>query len=675
MAELKKGAAESSDCDDAGLTCFFSSPCAYCIQLSCNVFAFFCRRWANTYRRNVNPVECWPVLTPRQNTPSSPVRPLPTDIVQESLARGVTLGFLVDFTRRHGLWDWPTYKVVECIVKPRTKLSQCRFVDLDDEPGLPAAVGVADIFVSHAWASTWGALVLAATSCLPDDTRLWIDCFTVTQHAVAAQLDDLFCMTKVTTRAFLNKPMLTKATFSAGSTLSAAQVIAGVSAVLVVWELSAELFELLAGDRFTDILPGRPQSDLGKRVPFLRIWCIAEFYNALKAGTPLVLKVGSWTSGDCTGAEHAFVSVSAETVRERRAVNAALQLIDTQRASATVEADRLMILALIDQDVGAGALNSLVRGALIGAFSVVDFPEVQDLALSDNPAALERLHKLAAAGRINEQRGYLKQTALHVAASAGYTAVARALLELGADPSVGNISQRTAAMRAALAGHTAALELLLDASSTLSLAINATDDAMCSTLFLAAQGGHAGCCALLLDRSAAPDARDAEGRTPLMQAAFGGHEMVLGMLVQAAADVSAADTDGKTVLMRAAERGSEQPMRALLDAHADVHAADSDGITAALLAAENGHIECLHTLAEHGADLCARTHDGSTAALLAATNGKIESLTALRRLVGGTDPLQRDVANDDGETVLSVAESAGDSAMLSHVRGAVSMDE
>ena len=52
-----------------------------------------------------------------------------------------------------------------------------------------------------------------------------------------------------------------------------------------------------------------------------------------------------------------------------------------------------------------------------------------------------------------------------------------------------------------------------------------------------------------------PDARDAEGLTPLMRAAWEGRPLVVTRLIRAGAAVDAATPIGETALMKAAFRG------------------------------------------------------------------------------------------------------------------------
>ena len=67
-----------------------------------------------------------------------------------SFERAVTLRFLLAFTIFHDCWEWPTWKVVQELVKPATAARRCRYAEL---PAIAAcgAVGPADTFGSHCW--------------------------------------------------------------------------------------------------------------------------------------------------------------------------------------------------------------------------------------------------------------------------------------------------------------------------------------------------------------------------------------------------------------------------------------------------------------------------------------------------------------------------------------------
>ena len=102
-----------------------------------------------------------------------------TSSPEDALLRGVTIGWLLDFTVEHDLWHVPTWVVRRDWVFPATRASRCRFVDL---PEMRAFVGRASTYVSHCWGAPFGLIVAALLDGGGDPRRLvWIDLFAVRQ--------------------------------------------------------------------------------------------------------------------------------------------------------------------------------------------------------------------------------------------------------------------------------------------------------------------------------------------------------------------------------------------------------------------------------------------------------------------------------------------------------------
>ena len=79
----------------------------------------------------------------------------------------MAVGWLVEWTNKHGLWRKTTKEVVDEIVRPATEATRWRYVELPSvkKARIPKAVGEkmdvvgpADVFVSHAWSARWGDL-------------------------------------------------------------------------------------------------------------------------------------------------------------------------------------------------------------------------------------------------------------------------------------------------------------------------------------------------------------------------------------------------------------------------------------------------------------------------------------------------------------------------------------
>ncbi|MCL4233566.1 MAG: ankyrin repeat domain-containing protein [Deltaproteobacteria bacterium] len=87
------------------------------------------------------------------------------------------------------------------------------------------------------------------------------------------------------------------------------------------------------------------------------------------------------------------------------------------------------------------------------------------------------------------------------------------------------------------------------------------------------------------------NARDWNGRTPLMMTAFGADVEMLKLLVGKGAELAAQNATGWTALHYAAAAGRTESVRVLVEAGAARDASTSDGKTAAQLAREKGHDE------------------------------------------------------------------------------------
>ncbi|KAK3896460.1 hypothetical protein C8A05DRAFT_20565, partial [Staphylotrichum tortipilum] len=119
-------------------------------------------------------------------------------------------------------------------------------------------------------------------------------------------------------------------------------------------------------------------------------------------------------------------------------------------------------------------------------------------------------------------------------------------------------------------------------------------------LLYAAEKGYEAVLQQLLDKGAAVDVVDHDGRTPLSWAARNGREAVVRQLLDKGAAVDMADRDGRTPLWWAARNGDEAVVRRLLDKGAAVDVADGDGRTPLWWAAWNGHEAVVRQLLDKG---------------------------------------------------------------------------
>ncbi|KAM3600801.1 uncharacterized protein V6R79_002647 [Siganus canaliculatus] len=210
-------------------------------------------------------------------------------------------------------------------------------------------------------------------------------------------------------------------------------------------------------------------------------------------------------------------------------------------------------------------------------------------------------------------------------------------------------------------------ELLLSRRSTNA---NAKDEDQYTALHWAAQNGDEAITRLLLDRGAAINEIDGQGRTPahvacqhgqenvirvllsrgadvhvkgkdnwtaLHLAAWQGHLGIVKLLVkQAGATVNGQTTDGRTALHLASQRGQYRVARILIELGADVHTTSAGLNTPLHVAAETGHTSTSRLLIKHKADINAQNSSGLTPLHLASQRGHLATVKMLMET--GADP-------------------------------------
>jgi ankyrin repeat protein len=158
---------------------------------------------------------------------------------------------------------------------------------------------------------------------------------------------------------------------------------------------------------------------------------------------------------------------------------------------------------------------------------------------------------------------------------------------------------KTALMAAVAGGDPALAKHLLQAGAD----PGATNTTGGSVLMYAAWRGDPECMRLILEQKVEIDQAAENGWTALMMAAAKGHEAAAGALLAAGANPTVVDVYGWTPLMRAAYAGREDVVRLLLDhPETDVEIVNDRGQTALHLAVIAEHEEIASLLIEHGAD-------------------------------------------------------------------------
>jgi ankyrin repeat protein len=133
------------------------------------------------------------------------------------------------------------------------------------------------------------------------------------------------------------------------------------------------------------------------------------------------------------------------------------------------------------------------------------------------------------------------------------------------------------------------------------------------------------------------DARDEDGRTPLMHAVLAErpNPEIIRLLAERGADLNAADKGGWTALHFAGQDQKAEAVRALLEAGAAVDPRDADGTTPLWRAVMSGSSkEVVRLLLEAGADPKAQDKWGSSSPLSLAEEMGEDEVTALMRASG-----------------------------------------
>ncbi len=216
-----------------------------------------------------------------------------------------------------------------------------------------------------------------------------------------------------------------------------------------------------------------------------------------------------------------------------------------------------------------------------------------------------------------------RSTPLHLAAKGGNLEVARLLLEKGADVRAADEDGTTPLHEAASGGchepgmpqftvpgdHAGVASLLLAAGAD----PNATS-MMGTPLVEATRSGATELAKLLLAADASPSVR-ASGAflgPALHGAAYEGQVDLLRAFLEKGTPIETRDGQGRTALSMGALAGREDVVRFLLERGASVEVVDSAGSTALHAAARSGHVATLALLVNRGGDVRAKDGDGGT---------------------------------------------------------------
>jgi hypothetical protein len=158
-------------------------------------------------------------------------------------------------------------------------------------------------------------------------------------------------------------------------------------------------------------------------------------------------------------------------------------------------------------------------------------------------------------------------------------------------------------------------------------------------LFAAARLGCEAEARALLDRGAAIDAQDREGKTALAKAAEGNKLPLIRLLLERGADANARAVDGSTPLLYAAQEDRGPAVALLLERGADPNLPGRKGLRPLAAAAYNGSMESVEALLKFGADPNALDDEGKGAIVYAAAHGYAPVVVTL--LQAGVDVNRR----------------------------------
>lgn len=161
------------------------------------------------------------------------------------------------------------------------------------------------------------------------------------------------------------------------------------------------------------------------------------------------------------------------------------------------------------------------------------------------------------AGRNIESRYIDGRTILSIACTHGRIAIAKALLDRGADVDAGSTDGNWSPLHyAAGMGHVDIVELLLDHKAN----IEAMTDKGRTPLLWACGNGQLKTALTLLKRGAAVEARNEFGRTALICACDNGRNECALMLARYGASITYKDKEGRSALDYAKKRGFDQEL-------------------------------------------------------------------------------------------------------------------
>jgi ankyrin repeat protein len=220
-------------------------------------------------------------------------------------------------------------------------------------------------------------------------------------------------------------------------------------------------------------------------------------------------------------------------------------------------------------------------------------------------------------------------TPLHLASDRGNVAVARALLEHGANVTARAMYNLTPLHQASYFGHVEIARLLLKHGAD----VTAMATYGSTPLHYATSWGRMEVVRVLLEHGADVAAQTIDGWTPLLQVSRDGHAELARILLERGADPKVEDKDGWSPLHYASKKGHVKTALVLLEGGADATPTQTnlkdEGKTPLHSASKRGDVETARILLQHGADVATQDRRGWTPLHSAARRGRIEVVSAL----------------------------------------------
>lgn len=539
---------------------------------------------------------------------------------------GISIEYLLAFTRKHDCWSWTASEIVVKIIKPMTEATRCRYIELN---GVVKYSRPAKTFVSYSHKGAWGDIVAAILDGEPDRNRMiWIDIFSCRQWPGDK-------------REF--------------------EVVDAVSHCNSFFSVCSYV-ESVDNEKRREIDESERQ-----KINFCRLHCLAEICLASrKDGMIIVIKCGNYVLG-----QNGSVLFKAKPWLLYRLRT----FVDVNRADITVLPAKNRALALfVDNFTDCKLVNSMIRRLLTGACRYANVGQILSRvpwaacgdrralrAIRAEPA--DGICSVAAAGYNKLLEFLIKKHPKHInaqdrdgltpislAATNGHLNCVELLITKGADLNAKiryDLSGGTKAkcempliVWATKHGYSNCLRLLLAKG----VDVNAMDMRGKTAVIHAAKGGFLECLDLLVIAGAIIDSRvyycKPFGWTALMFACYEGHAVCVETLISNGAQVNAKGFHSKTALMIAAHRGHKHCVELLIDSGADLHAVDRQGWSALMYSSGGGHFQCVEVLTGRGADVNLQGFRAKTALHLASKGGSSESVDIL--ISHGIDVLSGD---------------------------------